>query len=357
MTNIITLKDSLYNNNKQVHDKVLKRFSVFDGLGLDLTEYEDYKKVLWASGLDYTAEKRNIFLGEKAEENAKEETVLGRMVPDNFAVVKSDDPTKILGVVGKQYTCVSNEDAFSVAEELYKEGYARYEMGGPCLGAKDKIDYSRTFLVMRGDDFKVGDDPYNSFTVLNNSFDGSTGVNFQVLCQRVWCLNMATRYLAGKKNQLRINIQHSKTANDRIKEANKIVIKQQEVIRMIQKEAEAFMGVTFSKHRFEKEIIPLILKQQRLVIEGQERQRGNERVEQVIANICEAYMADDTQNYNNTAYKVILAISDWETHASPLKDTGNRAIYYNRIAKGMLATTVVAQYIASQAGFDMKKFQ
>ena len=345
MTNINIINDSLYNSNQKVHDKVLKRFSVFDGLGLDLTEYDDYDKALWAAGLDYTAEKRDLFLES------------GQKLDNNFAVVKSDEPERVLGVVGKQYECVGNREAFSVAEELVAEGYARYEMGGPCLGAKDRVDYSKTFLVMRGDDFKVGDEPYNVFTVLNNSFDGSSGVNFQVLCQRVWCQNMATRYLAGKKNQLRINIQHSKTAEERIKRANEIVVKQQETIKMIQREAEAFISTPFTKAQFQKEIVPLILKQQKLVVDGQERQRGNERVEQVIQNLCEAYMADDAANWDNTAYRVILAISDWESHSSPLKDTGNRAIYYNRVAKGMAATCAVAQYIANRANFDMRKFQ
>ena len=64
----------------------------------------------------------------------------------------------------------------------------------------------------------------------------------------------------------------------------------------------------------------------------------------------QAYNADDVQNYASSAYRIILAVSDYESHSAPLRDTGNGHIYMNRILKGMEITTAVAQYIASTRG-------
>ncbi len=328
-----------YQTERNTRNKILRRFSMFDGVGLDLTNARSFDDALNMAGLDYTAEKAPIFL-----EN-------GNMIENNFAVVKSDSPEHVLGIVGNQYQAVSNRDAFAIAEEIVNEGYASYEVGGPSMNT---LDFAKSFLVLRGDDFNVGDDLFNSFVIFNNSFDGSTGVQFRVICQRVVCMNGMVRYLGGKENQLRINIQHTRTANDRIKTANKIIMKRQNDIELIKKEAEAFTAQRFTRQEFEKEIIPLILREKKMVENDKERERGYDRIDQVVSELLTAYNADDVQNYADNAYRTILAISDYESHSAPLRETGNGQIYMNRIIKGMALTTAVAQYIANTRGIAIK---
>ena len=335
-------KTNYYNTNTSTRNKILRRFSMFDGVGLDLTRADSYETALQMAGLDYTAEKAELYLAD------------GKRVDDHFAVVKSDDPSKILGVVGNQYHAVGNKEAFAVAENIVNDGYAQYEVGGPSLKSHNAVDFAKSFLVLKGDDFQIEDDIFNSFVVFNNSFDGSTGVQYQVICQRVVCMNGMVRYLGGKDSQLKINIQHSRTANERIKTANKIIMKRQNDIEIIKKEADAFIKQGFTRAEFEKEIIPLILESKKLVEKDKERERGHERIEQVVSEILQAYNADDVQNYNSSAYRVILALSDYESHSAPLRDTGNGQIYMNRIIKGMALTTTVARYIAETRGIKIR---
>ena len=191
---------------------------------------------------------------------------------------------------------------------------------------------------------------FNSFVVFNNSFDGSTGVQYQVVCQRVVCLNGMVRYLGGKQSQIKINIQHSKSANDRVKAARKIIMKREEDIEVIKREAHAFRGAKITRAQFENEIVPLIIRKKGLVEVEKDRERGHERVQKVVDELMQAYNADDVQNYASSAYRIILAVSDYESHSAPLRDTGNGHIYMNRILKGMEITTAVAQYIASTRG-------
>lgn len=331
-----------YQTNSGTRNKILKRFSMFDGVGLDLSRATTFDDALTMAGLDYTAEKAPLYLAD------------GMQVQDHFAVVKSDDHSKILGVVGNQYQAVSNRSAFAVADEIVNEGIARYEVGGPSLKSKNAVDYSKSFLTLRGDDFNVGDDTFNSFIIFNNSFDGSTGVQFRVVCMRVVCMNGMVRYLGGEKNQLRINVAHTQSAERRIKEANKIIMQRNDEIKAIKKEAEIFTAQRFTRQQFEKEIIPLMLKEMKLVENDKERERGHERVDKVVSDLLQAYNADDVQNYANNAYRVICAISDYESHAEPLRNTGNGQVYMNRIVKGMALTTAVAKYIANTRSLTVK---
>jgi len=330
-----------FDENSRTRAKILRRFSMFDGVGLDLRGVESYDQALSDAGLDYTAEKKPMFL-----EN-------GIQIPNAFASVKSgtDD---VLGVVGNQYHPVSNRDAFAIAEEIVNNGWGNYEVGGPSYGTKGTLKYSKAFMVVRGDDFEVGDDTFNSFVIFNNSFDGSTGVTYRVVCQRVVCMNGMVRFLGGKKNQLQINIQHSKTAQDRIVAAKLIMRDKLDEVEQIKREAEMFKGTQMTREQFEKEIIPLVLKEKRLVDNDADRQRGKERVATVISQLIQAYNADDVQNYTNSAYRAILAISDFETHAAPLRDCGNAQFYMNNVTKGMMLTTAVASYIASTRGLIIR---
>ena len=331
-----------YQTNINTRNTILKRFSMFDGVGLDLTSATSYEEALQMAGLDYTAEKVPLYLSDGTE------------VQNHFAVAKSDNPAHILGVVGNQYHAVSNKDAFAVAENIVNNGDATFEVGGPSIKSKYAVDYAKCFLVLKGDDFQIENDIFNSFVVFNNSFDGSTGVQYQVICQRVVCMNGMVRYLGGKENQIKINIQHSRTANERIRIANKIILKRQNEIELIKREAQAFIAQGFTRAEFEKEIIPLVLENKKLVEKDKERERGHERVQQVVDELLQAYNADDTQNYASSAYKVILAMSDYESHSAPLRDTGNGQIYLNRIVKGMAITTAVAKYIAETRGLKIK---
>lgn len=340
---------SLYNTDRNVQEKILKRFSMFDGTGFDLTQCDTYDEALNEAGLDYTAEKKPLFLAHEGEDGER----FYNEVQGTYAFVKSDDDSKILGIMGNQYTPVGNRDAFAVAEEIVDEGLARYECGGPSLGAKKTVDYGKSFLVLRGDDFKIGEDEFQSFTYFNNSFDGSSGVQYSTVCQRVVCLNGMVRYMEGAKSQFRISIQHSKSALERIEQAKKIVMKRQEDIEIIKRQADLLIGTQYTQAEFQKTIIPQVLKEMKLVEKDKERQRGAERIERVVDQLMQAWNSPDVQNYTGTAYRVLLALSDFESHAEPLKNTGNGHLYLNRITKGMALTTAALKVVEAQKNMGL----
>ena len=81
------------------------------GLGQVVQDYPTSKEAIKFAGLDYIVEKRKLFTLGSENENPEIE------VPDFFATVKTDT-NNILGVVGKDYEVIQNEDAFSFFDAI-----------------------------------------------------------------------------------------------------------------------------------------------------------------------------------------------------------------------------------------------
>ena len=326
------------NNNDKARAILLKRFSPMDGIGQDLRGITSYEEAMSKAKLDYTVEKKPLFL-----EN-------GKRLENNYANVIAETDS-VLSVMGKDYTILNNMEAFRVAEDIVSKGEGTYETGGPSIGAKKTIDYGKSFLIVRHDDFQIFDDSYNSFTIFNNSFDGSSGFQAYFANLRLCCMNGVVRYFANmsKKVLPKFYIQHSKNAEQRLKVVGDMLQKQRDYLACIAKEAEILATTKFSKSEFQKEIIPMVLKEMKLIKENkeenEERQRGQGRIEETILRLTSAYEASDVQNFNNTAYKVLLTMADFESHNEPFRNTNNPQIYFNRLLQGMVLTNVAVNHI------------
>lgn len=333
-----------YDTNQKVKSKLMRRFSCFDGVGNDLREARSYLEALSLGDLDYEVTKMPIYLGDGTE------------IKDHFCTITNNGNQ--LGVVGKDYTVINNKEAFSFADIIVQEGRGIYETGGASKGSKNIIDYAKTFMVVRHADIEILGDAFNSFTVFQNSFDGSSGIRMQFINLRLICLNGLTRKMKGQENIQKINIQHSQTAEQKIKIAHETLDKQHQYVEALKREAEKLANTPFSKKEFQKEIIPLILKEMKLTKDFEEdqnaRQRGAENIDLTIKRLVSAYEADDIQNFNNTAYKVLLTLSDFESHANPLRNTDNPNIYFNRVLSGMLLTNAAVDYIIKSRGIVVK---
>ena len=324
-------------------DKVLRRFSVFNNAGIDLRHCTSLEQALQEGAINYGGELQNVYLSNGIE------------IPNNYCVTKTDDGTP-LGIVGKAYRPVANLDAFGVAGELVDNHGFKFEVGGASIGARQITDYARTFLVLRGEDVRIGKDDgevYNTFVVFRNSFDGSSGIQYRFLTQRLICLNGMTRYLGGKKNQLWINIQHSESVNSRIEIANQAIREYSAEIAAIRAEASAFIDTPFSRAEFEREIVPSLLKTMKFNL-ADDSATNVAKMQRIVQMLLSAYDAEDTANYNNTAYKVILAMTDFESHYEPLRNTNNPSLYMDRALSGMMLTTAIATYIAQTRNVMMR---
>lgn len=143
------------------------------------------------------------------------ETDYRMVIRDNPYFDGGDDPkTNLLGMVKSRHEIVSNEEMFEFAEKLLIGG--RYETAGSLDGGR------RIFLSMALDAQIVIDesginDDINTYLVLSNSHDGSTGLTAAVTPIRVVCTN--TLNYALKDAQQKITIRHTKSVQERMQMA------------------------------------------------------------------------------------------------------------------------------------------
>jgi len=160
-------------------------------------------QALSLGGLDYTVEKRKL------------KTVDGLDVPNHFAVVRTDRDIA-LGVVKSRYTCVQNYDCFGFFDAIVGENEAIYHTVG-ALGQGERI----WIMAKLPEDIVVKDrDVANMYLLLASSHDGSKPIYAKFTPIRVVCQNTLTAALAGKKE---IVIRHTKNADQKLKEAHKVM--------------------------------------------------------------------------------------------------------------------------------------
>lgn len=132
------------------------RRNYFDGAGQQITGCAKIDDAIKLAELDYEVIKKPIFLADGTE------------VKNQFCNIKSNDGTQ-LGVVGKDYGIVQNQDAFKFLDSMIDEG-AQFECGGHFK------DYKKTFIVAKTEPMKILGDEFSPYILFTNSFDGSGSV-------------------------------------------------------------------------------------------------------------------------------------------------------------------------------------
>lgn len=311
------------------------RKTYFDGAGRSITGCQKTEQAIKLAGLDYTVEKRQIFLED------------GVPVKDSFCTVKSDDGTQ-LGVVGKDYGIVQNSEAFDFIDSIIKEG-AEFECAGSFKG------FRKTFMVAKTEPMKILDDDFQPYLLFTNSFDGSGSVRAAFTPVRVFCSNAIV--MAFKQAVNKITIRHSSNALDRLYIARETLLKNTKYLEMLKANSEEWAKTPFSKADFKNHVVPALLSELKMT-EDKDRKRNVGLADKVASEIIETYNASDLQNYNNTAYKAIQAVADYESHARPMRDTNNPQIYMQRIMAGMVLLHIATDFndLISSVKFRMLSF-
>lgn len=334
-------------SDENVRQTVLRRFSPMDGIGVDLREYTDYDEAVKAADLDFPISQAGVcVLGG---------TWNGKVVEGKKLNIR-EDTGEILGTVSDKYVPITHKEAFAVAKDIVDNGDGCFEVGGIGRASSNKGVSTKGFLVVRHEDFDIDGDTFQSFTVFRNQLDGFGGVSVNFLNLRLACMNgMVNHWLSEDlvpEISVENSIRHFKDVTQRIQIANKAVLAQREAVKRFQRAAQQMMNVEITADQFRKEFLPLVLKEMGIK-DTEDRQRGRDRLEQTIETVLRAYDAEDTQNYNGTAYKVLLTMSDVDSHLQQMRNTGNNQVYFNRILQAGTAVSLyntVAKYICKTRG-------
>lgn len=146
--------------------------------------------------LDYTVEKRPIFVQQKGEKR-------GRIrIPNMHATVRTDTET-VLGVVGDRYQVVQNDILAGLGGALLDTGDALIESGWSLRGGRAA---GLTFRIPSAD-ISVpgdGDGALQMFLMLGNSHDGNSSVSGFIGPVRFACLNMLRLFIRSAVSTFKI---------------------------------------------------------------------------------------------------------------------------------------------------------
>lgn len=178
------------------------------GLGQIIEDYPTSAEAIKYAGLDYTVRKEKIFI-KPAEE--------WQPVDSFFATVR-EDTLQMLGVVSSSYKVVQNANAFTFFDSLVNsDTQIKYETAG-ALGSGERI-----FITAKMPDvIRVGrKDDIEEYIFLTTSHDGSGSIMAAFTPVRIVCNNTLNMALRNHSNA--VYIKHTANAEDRLKEAARII--------------------------------------------------------------------------------------------------------------------------------------
>ena len=267
------------------------------GLGTVVREAPTSENALRLAGLDWNMVQEPIYtpFREKIE---------------GFKANVRDTDRKVLGVVSDRYKVVQNVEAFSFTDELLGHG-VRYETAGSLSGGR------RVWLLARlPREYIIAGERISPYLVFSNTHDGSGSVKVAVTPVRVVCNN--TLNLALETAQRSFSMVHTGNISDKITEARDTLFKAESYMDRLGAEFEQLHQQKVTDAEVQKYIELLI------PLESNATRTQEKNVNRLREDLAMRYYdAPDLQKVGKNAYRFINAVSDFATHAEPLRRTAN----------------------------------
>ncbi|MDE7246667.1 MAG: DUF945 domain-containing protein [Lachnospiraceae bacterium] len=267
------------------------------GLGTRIEKAPTSADALVYAGLDWTVIQKDVYTED------------GILISGYKVNTRSTDNTA-LGIVSDRYKVVQNKDAFQFTDDLLGEGVT-YETASALQGGR-----KAWMLARMPHRYIIAGDEIAPYLVVMNSHDGSSGIKVAMTPIRVVCQNTLNLALSSAKRVW--TTKHTENVMGRIHEA-------QETLML----AEAYMGelgrgiddlskikLTDKKAmEFMKEFFPV-------GNDLSDAQRKNNL--RMLDNLKAWYWdAPDLSNIGKNGYRFVNAVSDFATHADPIRKTKN----------------------------------
>ena len=229
---------------------------------------------------------------------------------EGFKANVRDTDRKVLGVVSDRYKVVQNVEAFSFTDELLGHG-VRYETAGSLSGGR------RVWLLARlPREYIIAGERISPYLVFSNTHDGSGSVKVAVTPVRVVCNN--TLNLALETAQRSFSMVHTGNISDKITEARDTLFKAESYMDRLGAEFEQLHQQKVTDAEVQK-YIELLIPMESNATRTQEKNVNRLREDLAMRY----YDAPDLQKVGKNAYRFINAVSDFATHAEPLRRTAN----------------------------------
>lgn len=265
------------------------------GLGKGVKQAPNSEEALSLAGLDWKVVQEPII------------TATGDLVEGYKANVRDTDH-KVLGVVTDRYKIVQNTDAFSFTDTLLGEG-VRYETAGSLQEGK------KVWLLARlPHEYIIAGEHISPYLLFFNSHDGSGAVKVCITPIRVVCNNTLNLALATAKRSW--SMVHTGDINGKLEEAKNTLFMAEKYMDSLGKEFEVLRKKNLTDAQVKKYIEIL------LPIEPDASSQQIRNVKSLREDLNRRYYdAPDLKGTGKNGYRFINAVSDFATHAKPLRMT------------------------------------
>ena len=273
------------------------RVKPWHGIGTIVAECPDSQEAICLAGLDWKVEQKDVYADN------------WNRIPGYKANVRDSDQS-VLGVVSDRYQVVQNEEAFAFTDELLGEG-VRYETAGSLQGGR------RVFLLARlPQRFIIAGDEITPYFVIMNSHDASCSIKAAMTPVRVVCQN--TLNLAFRTAKRTWMTKHTSNIMERIDDAKMTLQFAEQYMKEMGKGVDALAR----KKLTDKKVIEFMSEFFPVTEEMSPAQKKNNLT---LLNDMKAryFDAPDLQGTGKNGYRFINAVSDFATHAEPIRRTKN----------------------------------
>ena len=267
------------------------------GLGTRIDEAPTSAEALVYAGLDWEVVQKNVY--------AEDSTLIS-----GYKVNTRSTDNVALGIVSDRYKVVQNEDAFQFTDDLLGAGVT-YETAGALQGGR-KV----WMLARMPHRYIIAGDEIAPYMVVMNSHDGSSGIKVAMTPIRVVCQNTLNLALNSAKRIW--TTKHTENVMSRVHEARETLMLAEAYMAELGRGIDTLSNIKLSDKKvmdFMQEFFPV----------GQdvtEAQRKNNL--RLLEDLKRRYWdAPDLSNVGKNGYRFVNAVSDFATHADPIRRTKN----------------------------------
>lgn len=272
------------------------RETPWHGLGTRVVEAPSSAEALIMAGLDWSVVQEPIYTGNDLIEGYK-------------ANVRDKD-RKVLGVVTDRYKVIQNNEAFAFTDELLGEG-VRYETAGSLQGGK-KV----WLLAHMPHEYIISGERISPYLLFSNTHDGSGAIKVALTPIRVVCNNTLNLALATAKRSW--SMIHTGDIKGKMSEARDTLFMAEKYMDSLGKEFENLR----LKKLTDKQVMDFI--EILLPMESDLSDQQTKNMKKLQEDMKMRYFdAPDLQDVGKNAYRFINAVSDFATHAEPIRRTAN----------------------------------
>jgi phage/plasmid-like protein (TIGR03299 family) len=267
------------------------------GLGTMVAEAPTSAAALTLAGLDWRVIQKDLLTED------------GIAIP-GFKANLRDSDQQVLGIVTDRYTVVQNEEAFAFTDALLGEG-VRYETAGSLQNGR------RTWILAKlPQRYIISGDEITPYLVFMNSHDGTGAIKAAMTPIRVVCQNTLNLALSTAKRSWSTN--HVGDIKGKMDDARNTLLYADQYMAELGKAIDAMNQQKLSDrqvYEYIDALFPLIDN-----ATGQQRKNLLRMKEDVKARYFDA---PDLQHVGKNAYRFVNAVSDFATHAKPIRTRAN----------------------------------